>query len=559
MQPLDRDIGNCRALVIDGNPTSRSILAAQLRDFGVGTIVQCSRINDARRQLEVRDFDIVLCDYHFQSGQYSGQELLDDLRRAQLLPFSTVFIMVTAEASYAKVAEAAEGALDGYLLKPHTATALGARLKQARHRKRVLKSIFESIESGAFEQAARLCLERFHQRGEYWLYAARIGAELLLRLERPSDAQKLYEAVIATQALPWARLGVARAQLDDAQGAPAQRTLEALIGEQPGYADAYDVMGRLQVEQGQFDEALATYRQASELTPSSIARLQKQGALAFYLGEREESAKALERAALLGISSKMFDFQSLVLLAVSRFHERDSKGLQRCLDNLSHALEKAPGSARLKRFVAIVRVFNLMLQRQLAAVVAEIKELAGELRDERFDMEAACNLLTLLAQLRSAELELEMSDGWIDALALRFAASKTLGELLARAAGGHAPYAERVRAAQQRIAELAEQAMSHSLAGDHQRAVQALLEHGRATLNGKLLDMARMALQRHHAQIADAAALSTQIEALRTRYALQQAMPALGGERGRQSGGLRLRGATAVADAQATATPAAAS
>ena len=285
------------------------------------------------------------------------------------------------------MAEAAEGALDGYLLKPHTATALGARLKQARHRKRVLKDIFEAIEANAFDEAARLCLQRFHERGEFWLYAARIGAELLLRLDRAKDAQKLYEAVIATQALPWARLGVARAQLDDSQSAPAQRTLESLIGDQPGYADAYDVMGRLQVDQGQFGQALETYRQASALTPSSITRLQKQGALAFYLGEREESTKALERAALLGISSKMFDFQSLVLLAVSRFHDRESKGLQRCLDNLSHALEKAPDSVRLRRFVAIVGTFHLMLQRQVAAVVAAVKEQTAELRDERFDLE----------------------------------------------------------------------------------------------------------------------------------------------------------------------------
>ena len=181
----------------------------------------------------------------------------------------------------------------------------------------MLKDIFEAIEANAFDEAARLCLQRFHDRGEFWLYAARIGAELLLRLDRAKDAQKLYEAVIAAQALPWARLGVARAQLDDSQSAPAQRTLESLIGDQPGYADAYDVMGRLQVAQGQFGQALETYRQASALTPSSITRLQKQGALAFYLGEREESTKALERAALLGISSKMFDFQSLVLLAAT--------------------------------------------------------------------------------------------------------------------------------------------------------------------------------------------------------------------------------------------------
>jgi CheY-like chemotaxis protein len=186
------DIGDCQALVIDGNPTARSILVAMLRDMGVGQVAQASRAVDARRTLEHRSFDLVLCDYHFDHSTMSGQDLLDELRRAQLLPYSTVFVMVTGEASYAQVAEAAESALDSYLLKPHTAAALEQRVLQARHRKKVLGPIFGAIAEGNFQQAADLCQARFENRGEYWLYAARIGAELRLRLGQHSEARVLY-------------------------------------------------------------------------------------------------------------------------------------------------------------------------------------------------------------------------------------------------------------------------------------------------------------------------------------------------------------------------------
>ena len=37
----------------------------------------------------------VFAEQDFHGGSYSGQDLLNDLRRAQLLPFSTVFVMVT--------------------------------------------------------------------------------------------------------------------------------------------------------------------------------------------------------------------------------------------------------------------------------------------------------------------------------------------------------------------------------------------------------------------------------------------------------------------------------
>jgi CheY-like chemotaxis protein len=543
---LDRDIANCRALVVDSNPTSRSILASQLRDFGVGTVSQCSRIEDARRQLEARPFDVVLCEHQFAGADYSAQNLLDDLRRNQLLPLSTVFIIVTGEASYAMVAEAAESALDSYLLKPHTATALGERLTQARKRKKALNDIFMAIEGGEFEAAARLCVARFHARDAYWLYAARIGSELLLRQGDHEAGKALYEAVLKTGALPWAKLGIARAQIEAHQPSQALRTLESLLCDHPTHVDAYDVMGRVQMEQGNLGEALDTYRKASALTPGSITRLQKHGMLAFYMGDREESAKMLERAASIGISSKMFDFQTLVVLAFSRFHQRDTKGLQRCLDNLTHALEKTPKSRRLQRFVAVVNVFNLMLRKQVAAVVAEVRQMFTDLREPSLDVEAACNLMTLLAQLTAAELRLEGAEDWIDALAMRFASSKALTELLAASACAHPPFSQRVLDAQVRIGEMAEQAVSNSLRGEHRVAVKSLITRGEQTLNPKLLDMARMTLQRHHTKINDAQALSEMIEEMRSRYANGAALPTLGQAKGRPAGGLSLRESAAA-------------
>jgi CheY-like chemotaxis protein len=545
----DHDFSSCKALIIDGHPTSRSILAAQLRDLGVGTVIQCSRIADARKQLEGREFDVVLCEQHFQDGKASGQSLLDDLRRAQLLPFSTVFVMVTGEASYTAVAEAAESALDSYLLKPFAATSLADRLLQARKRKRVLREIFVAIEEGDFDQAARLCLVRFQARAPYWLYAARIGAELLLRLGQHDAAQKLFQAVIDAQALPWARLGIARSQLEGGKVQQARRTLEVLISDDPSHADAYDVMGRVHVEQGSLTEALETYRMATQLTPASIERLQRQGMLAFYCGEHAEARRALERAATIGITSKMFDLQSMVLLAFARFRDKDTKGLQRCADNVRHVLERNSASRRLRRFAALTDTLNLMANRQLARVVEELRTMAQETKRPDFDIEAALNLVTLLSELAAAELQLDQANEWIDTLALRFCVSKSLSELLSKAAGVYPPYAERVRAAHTKVLSLAESAMNHSLNGEPRAAVKALLAHGGQTLNTKLIDMARMVLQRHAEKIEDAVELKAMADELFGKYS-SSTLPGMGGGAGRQSGGLALRGGAPAAPAE---------
>ena len=131
---IDRDIHTARALLVEGNALLRSVAAEQLRSLGVGHVSQTSRVRDARLMIERESFDIIVCNREFEGSPDSGQDLLDELRRENQLPHSTVFLMVTSQASYTQVVEAAEAALDGILVRPYTATALSTRLSCERSR-----------------------------------------------------------------------------------------------------------------------------------------------------------------------------------------------------------------------------------------------------------------------------------------------------------------------------------------------------------------------------------------------------------------------------------------
>lgn len=537
----DPDTPDIQALIIDSNATSRSILVGQLREYGVTKIVQCSRVRDARARLEHTVFDYVLCDQFFSESGDSGQTLLDDLRRAQLLPFSTVFFMVTAEASYAAVAEAAESALDGYLLKPFTPSALFERLSLARLRKIHLKPIFDAIEQEDFELASSLCVERFEARKPYWLYAARIGTELLLRLGRHDEARTLFEAVIAARALPWAKLGVARAQIESGQATRAITTLQGLIGEDASFADAYDVLGRAQVELGNFTEAIETYRTASALTPDSVVRLQKLGMMSYYMGDRKTAASVLSRAAILGIDSKLFDFQALVLLAFSYFSDKDRKGIERCVADFGRILERHQDSPRIQRFASIAQTLLLIQQRQFSAAVAAVRDMAREIDEASFDFEAACNLASLLAVLAATSIDLSDGEKWVRSLGMRYANTRGLTELMANACNVYPAYSDMVRECLPQINQSAEKAMAQSLAGDAEGAVRKLLQLAESSLNSKLADMAQQVLLRHRERIADAQALQDSVQAVRTRCGNAPTRAVLGQDGERRPGGVVIR------------------
>lgn len=557
MAAPDDDYSAFSALVVDGNPTSRSLLIAQLRDFGVGTVAQAMRPSEGRRLLELRKFDFVLCELNFSTEAMSGQDLLDDLRRHQLLPFSTVFIMITGEATYAQVAEAAESALDGYLLKPHKAVHLAERLHQAHVRKVSLQKIFTAIEEEKFAQAAQWCLERFAARGPYWLYAARIGAELLLRTGAFAQAQEQYQAVVDVKNVPWARLGVARAQLDAGHSGQAIQTLEALTSTEPRYADAYDVLARAQFELGKFDKALEIYQSAAALTPASISRLQNLAMMTYYAGDPREAEALLERTVRLGRESKMFDGQTLVLLAFTRLGLADRKGLQRCVDDLTRLAEKNPENARQQRLAELLRTLHLVGQQQWGPAAQAIQALGAQAKNPAFDFESASNLLALVAHLAAQSPPGDALDGLealVDTLGLRFCTSRPLSELLLISARAHPPYAERLRTCQAQVLEFAEVAMALSLSGNPTAGVKNLILHARNTLSARLLDNAVQVLNKHGELIDDAQALGATVQEVR---ALTGNNPKASlGEPRRQAGGLVLRIGTRPPAPKPAATPA---
>lgn len=539
---MDQTIQSASALIIDSNSNSRSLMSAQLRDLGVATVRQTPRVKDARVMLEHQTFDIVLCDYHFDASDTSGQDLLDELRREGLLPYSTVFVMVTSEATYAKVAEAAEAALDAYLIKPYTSANLAERLASARQRKRVLKDIFEAIEAQDFETAANLCLARFHAKEKYWLYAARIGAELLLRLKRFDDARQLYEAIIAAKTVPWARLGVARTEVASGNLQGARRTLENLIGELPDYADSHDLMGHVQMEQGDLQQALKTYQTAATLTPGCLLRLQRCGSLGFYAGQRAEALRMLERAMSQGLRSKLFDMLSLVLIGLMRFDSKDFKGFKYAHDALGAALERAPGSIRLQRFDLVFRGLSYLLERRVGQALVIAREFTEHASAGDFDLEAASLLTALWLRLSSQEVELEEMMPTLRSLGMRHCTTKASTEILVAMAEGHIGAAEQFRDCHQQIFSVAETAMRHSMRGTARTAVELLIQQGEITRNAKLIDMAGLVLKRHAEKIDGAQELLAQIDALHGRYVKPMAA---GPSKTRAAGGVALRTAAA--------------
>ena len=490
MQLLDRDIHTAKALIIDGNPTSRSVMAAQLRDLGVQQVRQMSKVQEARLVLEESPHDIVLCEMNFEGAPMSGQDLLDELRREQLLPYSTVFMLVTGEATYAQVMEAAEATVDGYLVKPYSGVVLADRLSEIRRRKRSLKQIYEAIQSRDFPRAAALAETRFTARDTYWGFAAQVAAELWLRADQPARALAIYKAVSEEKGYGWSKAGVARARLAMGELAAARRLLDALVAESPAYADAHDLLGRVLVEQGEFAPALDAFRTASTLTSGCLLRMQHRGTVAFYQGHKDEALLHLERTIAVGRKSKLFDALCLVLLGLLKFDQRDTRGLAAVAEQVASMCEAFPTSTRLLRIRQLLSGLLSILGKRPEDALVVARGLAADVMAPGFDLEAAALTISLWVRLEPGDVPLKEFDTLLRTAGLRFCVSKACTEVLASSAEKVSSAEETIRNCHTVVTNIAEQALNKSLSGEAAAAVDMLLQQGDHTRNAKLIDMA---------------------------------------------------------------------
>ncbi len=127
MATVNIDFAQRRFLVIDDQPMAREALRTIAQTVGAFAVEFAANYQDALYRIRNNTPDIILCDYILGDGR-SGQQLLEELRRFNLLKDEAIFMMVTGEQSYEQVVSAVELVPDDYIIKPFSPDKLLLRL-----------------------------------------------------------------------------------------------------------------------------------------------------------------------------------------------------------------------------------------------------------------------------------------------------------------------------------------------------------------------------------------------------------------------------------------------
>ena len=102
------DLKGLNALLIEPHPGMRASLHNMLNLCGLTRVDDAANASQAIRQLGIKHYDLILCEYDLEGEGQDGQQMLEDLRHHRLMHPATIFFMVTGEGQFNKVVSAAE-------------------------------------------------------------------------------------------------------------------------------------------------------------------------------------------------------------------------------------------------------------------------------------------------------------------------------------------------------------------------------------------------------------------------------------------------------------------
>ncbi|MDA8083567.1 MAG: response regulator [Nitrospiraceae bacterium] len=389
------DLSRKKILVIDDFSDFRKALRKMMESYGAKNVDEASNGEAAMEKLEIKSYDIVLCDYNLGDGKKDGQQILEDAKHRGFIKYSCIYIMCTAENTMAMVMGAIEYQPDDYLVKPFSKEMLLNRLEKVMKKKKDFEDIERAIQKKDYMEAITLCDWKLAENPKNRFEYLRLKGDLLLKAAMYDDSIELYNEVIAIRDLPWAQTGLGKAYFYLNNFEKAKEIFQYVVDTNVTYMEAYDWLAKTMDELGALKEAQDVLLNAVDISPKSILRQKAIGEIAYKNEDYDTSEKSFRTVLTLGKNSYLKS-------------PTDFTGLAKTL------VEKKAGDEALNVLGAIKSEFKNDNAAALQAAIAEgivYKKLdRGE--ESRKALEEAANMYENLAEQTSPDISMELAKAY---------------------------------------------------------------------------------------------------------------------------------------------------
>jgi CheY-like chemotaxis protein/TolA-binding protein len=281
-----------RCLVIDDYPEMRGFIRQAVMVFGADSVDTAANGDEAIKQCLANDYDIIFADYNLGDASKNGQQVLEELRYKNALKNTSLYIMITAEATRDMVFSALEYQPDGYITKPFTQNALRSRLDRIMLEKEAIREINQAIDHELFEKGIQLCVQQLEEGSKYTTLLNRKLAGLYVTTGNYREACTLYRKVTQERPIEWATIGLGKVMLLMGELEPAEAIFRKLISVGCNCMEVYDCLAEILQKKQKNLEAQEMLEQALAISPHAILRQKFYAEISETCGDLEKASKA---------------------------------------------------------------------------------------------------------------------------------------------------------------------------------------------------------------------------------------------------------------------------
>ncbi len=330
-----RDLAKKSFLIVDDYNDMRGIIKHMLTAYGVTDVDLVANGEEAMNKIAERNYDVILCDYNLGNGK-DGQQVFEEAKYKKILPFSTIFIMITAENTMKMVMGVIEFYPDDYLSKPINKETLKKRIEKLILRKQDLNEVTQLIEKEQFTLAIDKCQQHIDNQPRNVTEFIKLKAELYTRLGQYNDAEQVYKSALAERDLPWAQFGLGKICFLKGEFNQACDWFEQLIQSTPNHMESYDWLAKSRLQLGDQDRAKQTLSEAVNLSPKVTSRQAFLGNVALECEDFKTAERAFRSATAAGNRSIFNTPTNYTKLANATLHTRSPKDVLKVLNKIKN-------------------------------------------------------------------------------------------------------------------------------------------------------------------------------------------------------------------------------
>ena len=327
------DLATKSFLIVDDFGDMRSIIKHMLTTYGTTDIDMAANGEDAISKIARRNYDVILCDYNLGQGK-DGQQVFEEAKHKNILPFSTVFIMVTAENTKKMVMGVIEFYPDDYISKPINKDMLKKRIEKLILRKQDFEEVTRLIAKDQIASAIDKCDEHIAAKPRNVREFIKLKAELCIKLGRYDEAERIYQSELEDRDVPWTQFGLGKICFLKGEYQQACDIFEKLQTTSPNHMESYDWLARSRIKLGEADKAKQTLSVAVGLSPKVTVRQAFLGDVSLECEDYKMAERAFRSATAAGNRSIFNTPTNYTKLADAMSHTRSPKDVLKALNKI---------------------------------------------------------------------------------------------------------------------------------------------------------------------------------------------------------------------------------